>query len=73
MILNTPVIHSSSGFCSYLTSTIDSAQLGITSSLWELLILDDLITVRASDEEQVPILAYSRPGKGDAAHACNIE
>ncbi|KAM3076421.1 hypothetical protein ACMFMG_007240 [Clarireedia jacksonii] len=45
-------------------------QLANTSSLGEFLILDDLITIRASDEEQVPILAYPRPGKGIADFEC---
>ncbi|PQE05909.1 nrps-like enzyme protein [Rutstroemia sp. NJR-2017a BVV2] len=39
-------------------------------SLGEFLILDDLITVRANDEEQVPVLAYPRPGKGIADFEC---
>ncbi|PQE04896.1 NRPS-like enzyme protein [Rutstroemia sp. NJR-2017a BBW] len=47
-----------------------STQPDNTSSLGEFLILDDLITVRANDEEQVPILAYPRPGKGIADFEC---
>ncbi|TGO23798.1 hypothetical protein BPAE_0121g00140 [Botrytis paeoniae] len=37
-----------------------------TSDLGEFLILDDIVTVRAADVHQVPLLAYPRPGKGVA-------
>lgn len=37
-----------------------------TSDLGEFLILDDILTVRAADPHQVPILAYPRSSKSVA-------